>query len=118
MWGKKAAPHLGQNEINQLIIEKGDRRPEGGSAQRRRSFHLWPGRRRSAGAGQSGHPFEVVPGVTSAIRRAGYAGDPIDSQGLHGNGGFVTGTRTRAGNVQHRLGQIATGIGTLVFSWG
>ena len=67
----------------------------------------------------AGVPFEVVPGVTSAVAAPAYAGIPLTHRDFTSTVAFVTGhedpTKADSGIAWDK---IATGIGTLVFFMG
>jgi uroporphyrinogen III methyltransferase/synthase len=66
-----------------------------------------------------GIPFEVVPGVTSAVAASAYAGIPLTHRKLTSTVAFVTGhedPRKEESNIDWE--SLARGIGTLVFFMG
>jgi uroporphyrinogen III methyltransferase/synthase len=56
----------------------------------------------------AGIPFEIVPGVSSGVAAAAYAGIPVTHRGLATAVALVTG-HTRAGNVQPGRGEASPG---------
>jgi uroporphyrinogen III methyltransferase/synthase len=80
--GKKAGAHtLAQNEITQLIVELGLRgrqvvRLKGGDV-----FVFARGGEEAQALHAAGVPFEIVPGITSALAAPAYAGIPITYRG-------------------------------------
>ena len=118
--GKKGGDHtLPQGGINQLIIEKARQglvvaRLKGGDP-----YIFGRGGEEAEELVAAGIPFEVVPGVTSAIAGAAYAGIPLTHRDYTSTLAFVTGhedpTKTSSSIDWQAL---ATGIGTLVFFMG
>jgi uroporphyrinogen III methyltransferase / synthase len=118
--GKQAARHtLPQADINLLLIE----RASGG----RQVVRLKGGDPMVFGRGgeealalvEAGIAFEVVPGVTSAIAGAAYAGIPITHRGLASGVAFITGHEAED-KVDSALDweALARWKGTLVFYMG
>ncbi|MDP2993183.1 MAG: uroporphyrinogen-III C-methyltransferase, partial [Deltaproteobacteria bacterium] len=118
--GKKGGCHtMAQGDINQLIVERareGKRvvRLKGGDP-----FIFGRGGEEAEELVAAGVPFEVVPGVTSGIAAAAYAGIPLTHRRYTTNVAFITGhedpTKEESGIAWDK---IATGIGTLVFFMG
>jgi uroporphyrinogen III methyltransferase/synthase len=118
--GKKGGDHtLPQGEINRLIINR--------AAQGKRVVRLKGGDPFIFGRGgeeaeelaQAGIPFEIVPGVSSAIAVPAYAGIPLTHRRYNTSVAFFTGHEdpTKEGQPQD-IGQKAAGIETLVFLMG
>lgn len=90
--GKKAGAHtLKQDEINALLVEKaraGKRvvRLKGGDP-----FLFGRGGEEAQALAAASIPFEVVPGVTSAIAAPAYAGIPVTHRGMTSHVTFFTG---------------------------
>ena len=90
--GKKAGVHtLSQDQINALLIEKTEAgsqvvRLKGGDP-----FVFGRGGEEAAVLAQAKIPFEVVPGVTSAIAGPAYAGIPLTHRGQNSHVTFFTG---------------------------
>jgi uroporphyrinogen III methyltransferase/synthase len=90
--GKKGGDHtLPQNEINQLIISKallGKKvvRLKGGDP-----FIFGRGGEEAEELAKAGIPFEIVPGVTSAIAVPAYAGIPLTHRRYNTGVAFFTG---------------------------
>ncbi|MFO7964281.1 MAG: uroporphyrinogen-III C-methyltransferase [Desulfobacterales bacterium] len=118
--GKRGGDHtLAQDQINHLIIEKAGRgltvtRLKGGDP-----FIFGRGGEEAEELAAAGIPFEVVPGVTSAIAAPAYAGIPLTHRNFTSTLAFITGhedpAKGESGIDWHTL---ATGIGTLVFLMG
>jgi uroporphyrinogen III methyltransferase/synthase len=118
--GKKGGDHtLSQDGINDLIVEKAASgktvtRLKGGDP-----FIFGRGGEEAEILVSAGIPFEIVPGVTSAIAAPAYAGIPLTHREYTSTLAFVTGhedpTKTSSSIDWSAL---ARGIGTLVFFMG
>ena len=90
--GKQAGDHaLSQTEINSLLVEKARAgrtvvRLKGGDP-----FLFGRGGEEALAAVEAGVPFEVVPGVTSAIAAPAYAGIPVTHRDENSHVTFFTG---------------------------
>src|SRR5678816_3521060 len=90
--GKKAGAHtLKQDEINALLVEKTGAghqvvRLKGGDP-----FLFGRGGEEAQALATASLPFEVVPGVTSAIAAPAYAGIPVTHRGMASHVTFFTG---------------------------
>ena len=118
--GKKGGDHtLSQDEINALILEKAKAnsivcRLKGGDP-----FIFGRGGEEAEILAANGIPFEIVPGVTSAIAAAAYAGIPLTHRKLTATLAFITGhedPHKEESNIDWE--SLAKGIGTLVFFMG
>jgi len=118
--GKKGGDHtLPQDEINRLLVAKaaGDNvvtRLKGGDP-----FVFGRGGEEAEALVDAGIPFEIVPGVTSAVAAPAYAGIPLSHRRLTSTIAFVTG-HEEPGKESSGIdwSALATGIGTLVFFMG
>ncbi|MBU1205784.1 MAG: uroporphyrinogen-III C-methyltransferase [Proteobacteria bacterium] len=118
--GKKGGDHtLSQEEINSLIAEKARKgkivaRLKGGDP-----FIFGRGGEEAQELAREGIPFEVVPGVTSAIAVPAYAGIPLTHRDFTSTVAFITGHEDPT-KEESRISwdKIATGAGTLVFLMG
>jgi uroporphyrinogen III methyltransferase/synthase len=118
--GKEASAHaLGQEEINALLVEKARQgrrvvRLKGGDP-----FVFGRGGEEAEALAAAGVPFEVVPGVTSAVAVPAYAGIPITHRGLASSFAVITGHEdpTKA-ETAIDWSKLATGVDTLVFLMG
>lgn len=118
--GKRAGCHtLSQDEINALLVERGlagqrVARLKGGDP-----FVFGRGGEEALALVKAGVPFEVVPGVTSAVAAPAYAGIPVTHRGLASSFAVITGhedpTKDEPAVDWSRL---ATGVDTLVFLMG
>ena len=118
--GKKGGCHTRtQEEINRLIVDlarSGKRvvRLKGGDP-----FVFGRGGEEAEELAAAGIPFEVVPGVTSAVAVPAYAGIPLTHRDMTATVAFVTGHEDPAKEKSSiRWEQLATGVGTLVFLMG
>jgi uroporphyrinogen III methyltransferase/synthase len=118
--GKKGGDHtLSQDGINALIVEKSKAgltvcRLKGGDP-----FIFGRGGEEAEVLVAKGIAFEVVPGVTSAVAAAAYAGIPLTHRKLTATLAFVTGHEDPH-KVESSIDweSLARGIGTLVFFMG
>src|SRR5260370_28071230 len=72
---------------------------------------------------EAGVPFEVVPGVSSAIGAPAYAGIPVTYRGVCSALGIIAGHGDSHGQPdsaveRHRFAELAQGLDTLVFLMG
>src|SRR5512139_103502 len=117
--GKKAGAHaMSQEEISRLIVEKGRSavvvRLKGGDP-----FIFGRGGEEALALREAGIPFEVVPGVTSAIAVPAYAGIPLTHRDLTSSVAFVTGHEMPGKETSAiHWDRLATAVGTLVFLMG
>ena len=118
--GKKGSDHtLSQNRINALIVEKAKigltvTRLKGGDP-----FIFGRGGEEAEALIKAGIPFEIVPGVTSAIAAPAYAGIPLTHRKFTSTLAFVTGHEDptkKESSIDWKA--LAKGIGTLVFLMG
>jgi len=118
--GKKGGDHtLSQDEINRLLVDKAK---SGGVITRLKGgdpFIFGRGGEEAEVLVEAGISFEIVPGVTSAIAAAAYAGIPLTHRDLTSTLAFVTGHEdpTKA-ETSINWSSLASGIGTLVFFMG
>jgi uroporphyrinogen III methyltransferase/synthase len=118
--GKEASRHaLSQGQINDLLVAKareGKRvvRLKGGDP-----FVFGRGGEEALALVAAGVPFEVIPGVTSAVAAPAYAGVPVTHRGLASSFAVVTGheddTKDEASVNWARL---ATAVDTIVVLMG
>ena len=118
--GKKGGDHtMGQAEINRLIVEKSK---SGNSVARLKGgdpFIFGRGGEEAQELVADGVPFEVVPGITSAISVPAYAGIPLTHRDHTATVAFVTGHEDplkEGSNIQ--WDKLSTGVGTIVFLMG
>ena len=118
--GKKGGEHtLSQDEINTLIAEKARKgltvtRLKGGDP-----FIFGRGGEEAEILVRNEIPFEIVPGVTSAIAAPAYAGIPLTHRKFTSTLAFVTGHEDPLKEESSiDWAALAKGIGTLVFLMG
>jgi uroporphyrinogen III methyltransferase/synthase len=118
--GKKGGDHtLPQDKINELIAEKAKEghmvvRLKGGDP-----FIFGRGGEEAEILAQAGIPFEIVPGVTSAIAAPAYAGIPLTHRRYNTSVAFITGHEDPTKEESTiDWSKLATGVGTLVFLMG
>jgi uroporphyrinogen III methyltransferase/synthase len=108
-----------QEEINGLLIERARAgkvvvRLKGGDP-----FVFGRGGEEAEALAAAGVPFEVVPGVTSAVAAPAYAGIPVTHRTLASTVTFVTGHEDPTKEVEAlEWPRLATAHGTLVFLMG
>jgi uroporphyrinogen III methyltransferase/synthase len=118
--GKKGGSHtLAQERINDLIVEKAQAgamvtRLKGGDP-----FIFGRGGEEAEVLFNNSVPFEIVPGVTSAIAAPAYAGIPLTHRKYTATVAFVTGHED-PGKAESAIdwASIARGMGTVVFLMG
>jgi uroporphyrinogen III methyltransferase/synthase len=110
---------LRQPEINDLIIEKAR---EGKTVCRLKGgdpFVFGRGGEEALALVEAGVPWEVVPGVTSAVAAAAYAGIPVTHRGLATSVTFITGSEdSEKRDSQINFESLARMTGTIVFMMG
>ena len=118
--GKTATHHTReQDDINQLLVEKAKEgkvvvRLKGGDP-----FVLGRGGEEAEALVQEHIPFEVVPGVSSAVAAPAYAGIPVTYRGLASSFAVITGHEDPSkGKSSIAWDKLATGVDTLVFLMG
>jgi uroporphyrinogen III methyltransferase/synthase len=110
---------MGQADINDLLVERGRAgatvvRLKGGDP-----FVFGRGGEEAEALIAAGVPFEVVPGVTSAIAAPAYAGIPVTHRGLSTHVTIVTGHEDPAkGTTDTDWAALARAGGTLVVLMG
>ena len=118
--GKKASQHeLPQGDINSLLARKASEsavvvRLKGGDP-----FVFGRGGEEAQHLASCKIPFEIVPGVTSAVSVPAYAGIPLTHRDHASTVAFITGhedERKRASSIDWK--RLATGPDTLVFLMG
>ena len=118
--GKQQGSHaLSQDEINDLMVSKAK---EGHAVVRLKGGHPFifgRGGEEAEALAQAKIPFEIVPGISSAIAAPAYAGIPLTHRRYTASVAFVTGhedpTKEHSAVDWSRL---ATGAGTLVILMG
>jgi len=117
--GKKGGDHtLSQDKINELLAKEA---LDGNTVARLKGgdpFIFGRGGEEAEVLVAHGVPFEVIPGVTSAIAVPAYAGIPLTHRGLTSTVAFITGHEDPTKEQSDIDWQALTGIGTLVFLMG
>ncbi|MBI4286615.1 MAG: uroporphyrinogen-III C-methyltransferase [Chloroflexi bacterium] len=118
--GKSGARHaMEQAEINRLLVARAKAgklvvRLKGGDP-----FVFGRGGEEAEALAFNHIPFEVVPGVTSAVAVPAYAGIPVTHRGLASSFAVITGHEDPAKPVSSiSWAKLATGVDTLVFLMG
>jgi uroporphyrin-III C-methyltransferase len=117
--GKQAGCHsIAQEEINQTLIghaRLGYRvvRLKGGDP-----FVFGRGGEEAEALAEAEIPFEIVPGVSSAIAVPAYAGIPVTHRKMASSFAVVTGHETRKSQPSVDWGKLATAVDTLVILMG
>lgn len=118
--GKAPGKHyLKQEEINALLVKKAQLnkyvvRLKGGDP-----FVFGRGGEEALALQEAGIPFEIVPGVSSAIAAAAYAGIPVTHRGLASSFTVITGHEDPTKDSAFiNWEQLAASSGTLVFLMG
>jgi uroporphyrinogen III methyltransferase/synthase len=118
--GKVQGAHtIPQDEMNRLIVQKAK---EGHTVVRLKGGHPFifgRGGEEAEALAEADIPFEIVPGITSALAAPTYAGIPLTDRRFTASVGIVTGhedpTKPRSTLDWSKL---ATGVGTLVILMG
>ena len=117
--GKATGAHtLPQHEINALLVQHARRgrrvvRLKGGDP-----FVFGRGGEEAEALAAAGIPFEVVPGVSSAIAAPAYAGIPVTHREIASSFAVVTGHECRAARERVDWSRLATAVDTLVVLMG
>jgi uroporphyrinogen III methyltransferase/synthase len=119
--GKQSGHHpVPQEQINALLIEKARLgltvvRLKGGDP-----FVFGRGGEEALALAEAAIPFEVVPGVTSAIAAPAYAGIPVTQRGLSTSVAIITGQRSEIAEESRRtnLETYPINADTLIFLMG
>jgi len=118
--GKTSSHHtLEQGMINQLLIQKARDgkvvvRLKGGDP-----FVLGRGGEEAEALAENHIPFEVVPGVSSAVAVPAYAGIPVTHRGVSSSFAVITGHKaSEIGEPHIEWDKLSTGTDTLVILMG
>lgn len=118
--GKTPGRHaLAQDAVNALLVERGKQgkkvvRLKGGDP-----FVFGRGGEEALALSEAGVEFEVVPGVTSAIAAAAYAGIPVTMRGVASSVCIITGHDAISGEgAAHNWEALSKGPDTLVVLMG
>lgn len=117
--GKEPSYHtLSQEEINRMLVE---RVREGKQVVRLKGgdpFVFGRGGEEALALARAGLPFEVVPGVSSAIAVPAYAGVPVTHRGMSTAFAVVTGHGAKGSSEDNVNWQALAGVPTLVILMG
>lgn len=118
--GKASSRHtMKQDDINQLLVDKAK---EGKTVVRLKGgdpFVFGRGGEEALLLRENGLPFEIVPGITSAISVPAYAGIPVTHRAVATSFAVITGHEDPTkGSSNMRWEHLATGTDTLVFLMG
>jgi uroporphyrinogen III methyltransferase/synthase len=118
--GKSAGHHSReQDDINELLIEKANSgnnvvRLKGGDP-----FVFGRGGEEAIALADSQIPFEVIPGISSAIAVPAYSGIPVTHRGVSSSFAVVTGHESDTGTVSSiNWEKMVTGVDTLILLMG
>ncbi|OGP26094.1 MAG: uroporphyrinogen-III C-methyltransferase [Deltaproteobacteria bacterium GWA2_57_13] len=117
--GKLMGSHsLSQEEINRLLINHARRgkqviRLKGGDP-----FVFGRGGEEAEVLAEAGIPFEIVPGVSSAVAVPAYAGIPLTHRNLSSSFAVITGHECSKAEPSVDWGRLATAVDTLVVLMG
>lgn len=117
--GKQAGRHcIAQEEINRLLVQYARRgyqvvRLKGGDP-----FVFGRGGEEAEALADAGIPFEIVPGVSSAVAVPAYAGIPLTHRKLASSFAVVTGHEARKLQDSVDWPKLATAVDTLVILMG
>jgi uroporphyrinogen III methyltransferase/synthase len=116
--GKAAGAHArSQGEINRLLVEKAK---EGKTVVRLKGgdpFVLGRGGEEAGALAEKRIPFEIVPGISSAVAVPAYAGIPLTHRRLSSSFAVITGHQA-PGKSSINWEKLATAVDTLVFLMG
>ncbi|MEW6155163.1 MAG: uroporphyrinogen-III C-methyltransferase [Actinomycetota bacterium] len=116
--GKSPGGPINQEGINALLVERGRAGLEVVRLKGGDPFVLGRGGEEAAALLEAGVPFEVVPGVTSAVAVPAYAGVPVTHRGLSTSFTVVTGHSRHATDTDVDWAALARAGGTLVVLMG
>lgn len=117
--GKQAGRHcISQAEINQVLIEHARLGYEVVRLKGGDPFVFGRGGEESEALAEAGIPFEIVPGVSSAIAVPAYAGIPVTHRKCASSFAVVTGHETRKAQPSVDWGKLAAAVDTLVILMG
>jgi uroporphyrinogen III methyltransferase/synthase len=116
--GKAPGGPVHQDGINRLLVEEGRAgrcvvRLKGGDP-----FVFGRGGEEASALMQAGVPFEIVPGVTSAVAVPAYAGAPVTQRGMATSFTVVTGHSRQAVDKETDWAALARAGGTIVVLMG
>lgn len=117
--GKQAGRHcIPQESINRLLIEYAGRGCEVVRLKGGDPFVFGRGGEEAEALSDAGIPFEIVPGVSSAVAVPAYAGIPLTHRHLASSFAVVTGHEARKPHDVVDWAKLATSVDTLVILMG
>jgi uroporphyrin-III C-methyltransferase len=117
--GKRAGRHCpAQAEINGILIAYARAGHEVVRLKGGDPFVFGRGGEEAEALSGAGIPFEIVPGVSSAMAVPAYAGIPLTHRKLASSFAVVTGHEARKPNSSIDWAKLATGVDTLVILMG
>ena len=116
--GKSPGAPIPQEEINALLVERGRAGKEVVRLKGGDPFVFGRGGEEAVALQAAGVPFEVVPGITSAVAVPAYAGIPLTHRGLSTSFTVVTGHSRHAVDTDIDWDAVAHAGGTLVVLMG
>jgi uroporphyrinogen III methyltransferase/synthase len=118
--GKEAGAHaLRQEEINALLVEKARQGKRVARLKGGDPYVFGRGGEEAEALAAAGIPFEVVPGVSSAVAVPAYAGIPVTHRGLASSFAVITGHEDPSkAETAIDWSKLATAVDTLVFLMG
>jgi uroporphyrin-III C-methyltransferase len=117
--GKEGGTHcVPQNQINQLLVTYAQRgetvvRLKGGDP-----FVFGRGGEEAEALVSAGIPFEIVPGVSSALAAPAYAGIPVTHRRFASSFAVITGHEENGRETTHDWAKLATAVDTLIVLMG
>ena len=117
--GKEPDRHpVPQSRINAILVEEALAGYEVVRLKGGDPFVFGRGGEEAQALARVGIPFDVVPGVTSAIAAPAYAGIPVTQRGVAGSVAFITGHAAGSEPLEINWQALAQGVDTLVFLMG
>ena len=117
--GKQAGRHcIAQEEINRILIDHARLGYEVVRLKGGDPFVFGRGGEEAEALACAEIPFEIVPGVSSAVAVPAYAGIPVTHRKVASSFAVVTGHEARKGKSAVDWGKLATAVDTLVILMG
>ena len=117
--GKQAGRHcIAQEEINRILIDHARLGYEVVRLKGGDPFVFGRGGEEAEALAEAEIPFEIVPGVSSAVAVPAYAGIPVTHRKFASSFAVVTGHEARKGKSAVDWGKLATAVDTLVILMG
>ncbi len=117
--GKKAGHHcIAQSEINEVLIAYAERGHEIVRLKGGDPFVFGRGGEEAEALADAGVPFEIVPGVSSAVAVPAYAGIPLTHRDYASSFAVVTGHEAIKSKSTVDWAKLATAVDTLVILMG